>query len=203
MQYFTGANLETASHLPLALWNRIHMEIMCIMPPKSLIITPWMSLWKSSFMLFMSISTIKSQKDISCEDKNALCSADEYEWKRSTAKTLQCSREVAGENPWTTGPGQLQCILGFLNCRWEDVIAGEYSILCMLYKTHSSSVPSFIRTPCDSLPAVASDRISIQSMGHMTPQLSPQNLISCDTRHQDGCAGGRIDGAWWYLRRRG
>lgn len=40
-------------------------------------------------------------------------------------------------------------------------------------------------------------------MGHMTPQLSPQNLISCDTRNQGGCAGGRIDGAWWYLRRRG
>uniref|UniRef100_A0AAY5L6V4 SMB domain-containing protein n=1 Tax=Esox lucius TaxID=8010 RepID=A0AAY5L6V4_ESOLU len=55
----------------------------------------------------------------------------------------------------------------------------------------------------DLSPAVASDRISIQSMGHMTPQLSPQNLISCDTRNQGGCAGGRIDGAWWYLRRRG
>uniref|UniRef100_A0A8C5DS49 SMB domain-containing protein n=1 Tax=Gouania willdenowi TaxID=441366 RepID=A0A8C5DS49_GOUWI len=54
-----------------------------------------------------------------------------------------------------------------------------------------------------STASVASDRISIQSMGHMTPQLSPQNLISCDTRNQGGCAGGRIDGAWWYLRRRG
>ncbi|KAG7501239.1 tubulointerstitial nephritis antigen-like [Solea senegalensis] len=54
-----------------------------------------------------------------------------------------------------------------------------------------------------STAAVASDRISIQSMGHMTPQLSPQNLISCDTRNQGGCAGGRVDGAWWYLRRRG
>lgn len=54
-----------------------------------------------------------------------------------------------------------------------------------------------------STAAVASDRIAIQSMGHMTPQLSPQNLISCDTRNQGGCAGGRIDGAWWYLRRRG
>lgn len=54
-----------------------------------------------------------------------------------------------------------------------------------------------------SLSAVASDRISIQSMGHMTPQLSPQNLISCDTRNQGGCAGGRVDGAWWFLRRRG
>ncbi|XP_026785377.3 tubulointerstitial nephritis antigen-like [Pangasianodon hypophthalmus] len=54
-----------------------------------------------------------------------------------------------------------------------------------------------------STAAVASDRISIQSMGHMTPQLSPQNLISCDTRNQGGCAGGHVDGAWWYLRRRG
>lgn len=56
--------------------------------------------------------------------------------------------------------------------------------------------------PC-SLPAVASDRISIHSMGHMTPALSPQNLLSCDTRNQRGCSGGRLDGAWWYLRRRG
>lgn len=54
-----------------------------------------------------------------------------------------------------------------------------------------------------STASVASDRISIQSMGHMTPLLSPQNLISCDTRNQGGCAGGRIDGAWWYMRRRG
>ncbi|XP_067389856.1 tubulointerstitial nephritis antigen-like [Emydura macquarii macquarii] len=54
-----------------------------------------------------------------------------------------------------------------------------------------------------STAAVASDRISIHSMGHMTPALSPQNLISCDTRNQQGCSGGRIDRAWWYLRRRG
>ncbi|XP_070586981.1 tubulointerstitial nephritis antigen-like [Erythrolamprus reginae] len=54
-----------------------------------------------------------------------------------------------------------------------------------------------------STAAVASDRISIHSMGHMTPTLSPQNLLSCNTRHQQGCNGGRVDGAWWYLRRRG
>ncbi|OCT95097.1 tubulointerstitial nephritis antigen-like [Xenopus laevis] len=54
-----------------------------------------------------------------------------------------------------------------------------------------------------STAAVASDRISIQSMGHMTQALSPQNLLSCDTRNQHGCRGGRVDGAWWYLRRRG
>lgn len=40
-------------------------------------------------------------------------------------------------------------------------------------------------------------------MGHMTPILSPQNLLSCDTHHQQGCRGGRLDGAWWFLRRRG
>uniref|UniRef100_A0A8C5S999 Tubulointerstitial nephritis antigen like 1 n=1 Tax=Laticauda laticaudata TaxID=8630 RepID=A0A8C5S999_LATLA len=54
-----------------------------------------------------------------------------------------------------------------------------------------------------STAAVASDRISIHSMGHMTPALSPQNLLSCNTRHQQGCNGGRVDGAWWFLRRRG
>lgn len=52
-------------------------------------------------------------------------------------------------------------------------------------------------------PAVASDRVSIHSLGHMTPVLSPQNLLSCDTHNQRGCRGGRLDGAWWFLRRRG
>ncbi|XP_072404738.1 tubulointerstitial nephritis antigen-like [Chiloscyllium punctatum] len=73
--------------------------------------------------------------------------------------------------------------------------------------------PGMIHEPLDqgncaaswafSTAAVASDRISIQSMGHMTAALSPQNLISCNTRNQKGCHGGRVDGAWWYLRRRG
>lgn len=73
--------------------------------------------------------------------------------------------------------------------------------------------PGMIHEPLDqgncagswafSTAAVASDRISIHSMGHMTPALSPQNLLSCDTRNQHGCHGGRLDGAWWYLRRRG
>ncbi|KAF7245845.1 Tubulointerstitial nephritis antigen-like, partial [Varanus komodoensis] len=73
--------------------------------------------------------------------------------------------------------------------------------------------PGMIQEPLDqgncagswafSTAAVASDRISIHSMGHMTPALSPQNLLSCNTRHQQGCGGGRIDGAWWFLRRRG
>lgn len=71
-----------------------------------------------------------------------------------------------------------------------------------LMQPYKLSFTSFFSSPFIS-PAVASDRISIQSMGTMTPQLSPQNLISCDTRNQGGCAGGRIDGAWWYLRRRG
>ncbi|XP_030073327.1 tubulointerstitial nephritis antigen-like [Microcaecilia unicolor] len=73
--------------------------------------------------------------------------------------------------------------------------------------------PGMIHEPLDqgncagswafSTAAVASDRISIQSMGHMTPVLSPQHLLSCDTRNQRGCSGGRVDGAWWYLRRKG
>ncbi|XP_069752012.1 tubulointerstitial nephritis antigen-like isoform X1 [Narcine bancroftii] len=73
--------------------------------------------------------------------------------------------------------------------------------------------PGMIHQPLDqgncaaswafSTAAVASDRISIHSMGHMTATLSPQNLISCNRHRQQGCHGGRIDGAWWYLRRRG
>ncbi|NXG40687.1 TINAL protein, partial [Psilopogon haemacephalus] len=69
--------------------------------------------------------------------------------------------------------------------------------------------PGMIHEPLDqgncagswafSTAAVASDRISIHSMGHMTPALSPQNLLSCDTRNQQGCSGGRLDGAWWVV----
>ncbi|XP_020839204.1 tubulointerstitial nephritis antigen-like [Phascolarctos cinereus] len=77
----------------------------------------------------------------------------------------------------------------------------------------SDKWPGLIHEPLDqgncagswafSTAAVASDRISIHSMGHMTPALSPQNLLSCDTHNQQGCRGGRLDGAWWFLRRRG
>lgn len=63
--------------------------------------------------------------------------------------------------------------------------------------------PGFSQPFLPSPLAVASDRVSIHSLGHMTPILSPQNLLSCDTHHQKGCRGGRLDGAWWFLRRRG
>ncbi|KGL85121.1 Tubulointerstitial nephritis antigen-like, partial [Tinamus guttatus] len=51
-----------------------------------------------------------------------------------------------------------------------------------------------------STAAVASDRISIHSMGHMTPALSPQNLLSCDTRNQRGCGGGGVPRGPWGTR---
>ncbi|XP_037005550.2 tubulointerstitial nephritis antigen-like isoform X1 [Artibeus jamaicensis] len=77
----------------------------------------------------------------------------------------------------------------------------------------SEKWPNLIHEPLDqgncagswafSTAAVASDRVSIHSLGHMTPVLSPQNLLSCDKRNQQGCQGGHLDGAWWFLRRRG
>ncbi|XP_027631355.1 tubulointerstitial nephritis antigen-like [Tupaia chinensis] len=77
----------------------------------------------------------------------------------------------------------------------------------------SEKWPNLIHEPLDqgdcagswafSTAAVASDRVSIHSLGHMTPVLSPQNLLSCNTHHQQGCRGGHLDGAWWFLRRRG
>lgn len=63
--------------------------------------------------------------------------------------------------------------------------------------------PDPLTAPLPPFPAVASDRVSIHSLGHMSPVLSPQNLLSCDTHNQQGCHGGRLDGAWWFLRRRG
>ncbi|MGH0139287.1 UNVERIFIED_CONTAM: hypothetical protein FKN15_037077 [Acipenser sinensis] len=66
--------------------------------------------------------------------------------------------------------------------------------------------PGWIHGPLDqhncaaswafSTATVAADRIAIHSMGRRKANLSPQNLISCDTKNQNGCSGGRIDSAW-------
>ncbi|KAI8501415.1 Tubulointerstitial nephritis antigen-like [Branchiostoma belcheri] len=54
-----------------------------------------------------------------------------------------------------------------------------------------------------STTAVLADRLAIQSRGTMTATLSPQNLLSCNTNRQRGCQGGRLDRAWWFLRKKG
>ncbi|XP_071965121.1 uncharacterized peptidase C1-like protein F26E4.3 [Antedon mediterranea] len=54
-----------------------------------------------------------------------------------------------------------------------------------------------------STTAVASDRLAIQSMGTMKVILSPQHLLSCNTRRQRGCDGGYTDRAWYFLRKKG
>ncbi|XP_028578444.2 tubulointerstitial nephritis antigen isoform X1 [Podarcis muralis] len=73
--------------------------------------------------------------------------------------------------------------------------------------------PGWIHDPLDqrncaaswafSTASVAADRIAIGSKGRFTDNLSPQNLISCDTRNQLGCRGGSINGAWSYLKKYG
>ncbi|KAM8953056.1 tubulointerstitial nephritis antigen [Pelodytes ibericus] len=73
--------------------------------------------------------------------------------------------------------------------------------------------PAYIHGPLDqkncaaswafSTASVAADRIAIHSGGRFTSNLSPQHLISCDTKNQNGCSGGNIDSAWWFLRKRG
>uniref|UniRef100_A0A8C4TFV4 Tubulointerstitial nephritis antigen n=1 Tax=Erpetoichthys calabaricus TaxID=27687 RepID=A0A8C4TFV4_ERPCA len=54
-----------------------------------------------------------------------------------------------------------------------------------------------------STASVAADRIAIHSQGRRTANLSPQNLISCNTKNQNGCHGGNVANAWWYLRKNG
>ncbi|CAH1254878.1 TINAGL1 [Branchiostoma lanceolatum] len=54
-----------------------------------------------------------------------------------------------------------------------------------------------------STTAVLADRLAIQSRGTMAVTLSPQNLLSCNTNRQRGCQGGRLDRAWWFLRKKG
>ena len=51
---------------------------------------------------------------------------------------------------------------------------------------------------------VASDRLSLHSGGSINVSLSPQNLLSCNKdTHQQGCEGGHLDRAWWYVRKVG
>lgn len=50
---------------------------------------------------------------------------------------------------------------------------------------------------------VASDRFSIQSNGTMNMTLSTQHILSCNNKGQQGCYGGHLDRAWWFLRKRG
>ncbi|XP_052258054.1 tubulointerstitial nephritis antigen-like [Dreissena polymorpha] len=54
-----------------------------------------------------------------------------------------------------------------------------------------------------STTALAADRLSIESRGAMLLNLSPQNLLSCSLNNQEGCLGGSLDRAWWFLRHRG
>lgn len=54
-----------------------------------------------------------------------------------------------------------------------------------------------------STTAVASDRLSIESDGAIKDELSAQHMLSCDTDDQDGCTGGHVDRAWFFLRKFG
>ncbi|XP_075057003.1 tubulointerstitial nephritis antigen [Mixophyes fleayi] len=82
-----------------------------------------------------------------------------------------------------------------------------------LFFISSYKWPQYIHRPLDqkncaaswafSTASVAADRIAIHSEGRYISNLSPQNLISCNVHNQYGCRGGHIDGAWWFLRKRG
>ncbi|XP_060807273.1 uncharacterized peptidase C1-like protein F26E4.3 [Amyelois transitella] len=54
-----------------------------------------------------------------------------------------------------------------------------------------------------SIAGVASDRFAIQSRGAENVVLSPQTLLSCNWRYQEGCKGGHIDVAWNFARTHG
>ncbi|CAG9570636.1 unnamed protein product [Danaus chrysippus] len=54
-----------------------------------------------------------------------------------------------------------------------------------------------------TIATVASDRFAIQSNGAERMVLSPQVLLSCNIRRQQGCRGGHIDVAWNFARGHG
>ncbi|KAJ2940882.1 hypothetical protein O0L34_g10143 [Tuta absoluta] len=50
-----------------------------------------------------------------------------------------------------------------------------------------------------AIAGVATDRFAIQSNGQENMRLSPQTLLSCNVRGQQGCEGGHIDIAWNFV----
>ncbi|CAH0596893.1 unnamed protein product [Chrysodeixis includens] len=54
-----------------------------------------------------------------------------------------------------------------------------------------------------SLATIVSDRFAIQSNGAEKVILSPQTLLSCNVRYQQGCRGGNIDTAWIFAKNHG
>ncbi|KAJ8710861.1 hypothetical protein PYW08_009376 [Mythimna loreyi] len=54
-----------------------------------------------------------------------------------------------------------------------------------------------------SLATIVSDRFAIQSNGAEKVLLSPQTLLSCNLRQQQGCRGGNIDTAWMFAKNHG
>ncbi|GAU99863.1 hypothetical protein RvY_10802 [Ramazzottius varieornatus] len=50
---------------------------------------------------------------------------------------------------------------------------------------------------------LASDRIAIMTNGEKNERLSAQHLLSCNRNKQEGCKGGHLDRAWWFLRKKG
>lgn len=51
--------------------------------------------------------------------------------------------------------------------------------------------------------AVTSDRLSVLSVGVLVEKLSVQHLISCHPDIVNGCQGGHVDRAWWYIKNQG
>lgn len=54
-----------------------------------------------------------------------------------------------------------------------------------------------------SLATIVSDRFAIQSNGAEKVILSPQTLLSCNRKQQQGCRGGNIDTAWIFAKNHG
>ncbi|KAM4771064.1 tubulointerstitial nephritis antigen [Rhinophrynus dorsalis] len=96
-----------------------------------------------------------------------------------------------------------------------NAIAGRVSVddEFPLYFISSYKWPQYIHGPLDqkncgaswafSTASVAADRLAIHSEGRFTSNLSPQHLISCNSQTQNGCSGGNIENAWWFLRKHG
>ncbi|VDD97640.1 unnamed protein product [Enterobius vermicularis] len=54
-----------------------------------------------------------------------------------------------------------------------------------------------------STTATSADRLAIMSNGRLNTALSPQQMLSCSQQKKNGCQGGHLEKAWWYIRKVG
>uniref|UniRef100_A0A8C5MFE0 Tubulointerstitial nephritis antigen n=1 Tax=Leptobrachium leishanense TaxID=445787 RepID=A0A8C5MFE0_9ANUR len=135
--------------------------------------------------------------------------SEEYGWKADNHSDFWGMTLIEGFEYRLGTSAPSRALLGMNEMTGHASLGEEFP----LFFIASYKWPQYIHGPLDqkncaaswafSTASVAADRIAIHSQGLVTENLSPQHLISCDSKNLNGCNGGTIDSAWWFLRKRG